>query len=194
MRDLKKQAVVVLICLLIFCLDFSESDNSYKVSSGEAREVLSFDKNVTKDDVTKDDVQEEKSDASLSEEVGLGLETSAQEKGTEKGTEKINSKRKAIPIGEPGGDVEEISNDFARGMHLIYYCKDKHWGCVDRASFDKCKMWRENAKNKREQNLKCVPIKSYQVESECIEKQKKGMVLGSDGVTDSFCTDTKGAF
>lgn len=77
--------------------------------------------------------------------------------------------------GEVNGLQEEISTKFSRGIHLIYYCEDQHWACVDSNSYVLCKKWREEAINKEELKLRCIPVGNFKSEKECIDAQKKAI-------------------
>ncbi|MBF0298208.1 MAG: hypothetical protein HQK51_05785 [Oligoflexia bacterium] len=201
MIEFNKKIILFLFCFLIFCFDFRDSDNNYQIVSGEAREILKFDK-ANDSDKNSNNLENEKEQSEMKvnfdEDIGLGSKEEEKddrdgkdEKNKEEGkiTNELSPREKiVIPVGENDGEMLATSKDFYRGIHLIYYCQDHHWACVDRGSFDNCKKWREKSKSKRNLKLRCVPIQSYKTESECISKQKKGIASVEKSTIEEICT------
>ncbi|MBF0315200.1 MAG: hypothetical protein HQK52_17380 [Oligoflexia bacterium] len=85
----------------------------------------------------------------------------------------------------------EISKEFRRGTHFIYYCQKKHYACVSTKGFIECKAWRDEDKKKRKGAFRCIAIKSFKSQRECAFNQEQ-MVndRAKRESIESFCTST----
>lgn len=208
MKDFRKKIIIFFLACILFCFNFYVSKKKYSLTNCEAREILKFDhpnvkeNNENNNNENNDKINEEialdsqnnntKDDEELEAELEAKKEAETEEK-IKKNNERISNElstreKRIIPIGEIDGDIQAISKEFNRGIHLIYYCIDNHWACVDRKSFDRCKEIREKNKIRRELNLGCAQIKSFATENECILQQRKAIAKTSKKTTEGLCT------
>lgn len=69
-----------------------------------------------------------------------------------------------------------ISRRYRRGPHLIYDCKDQHFACVSLESRGKCEEDREEALEKRQVELSCAPLRTFDNADLCEATQEDVML------------------
>ena len=64
----------------------------------------------------------------------------------------------------------KISSKYMQGPYLLYDCKDHHYACVDKASYNDCRARRKDAiLNGKEISLNCAPLKKFNSSPVCIK-------------------------
>lgn len=81
-----------------------------------------------------------------------------------------------------------ISLNYRMGSYLIYDCEDKHYACVDKESYDKCRNWRDKAIYNVEEFMPCAPLAVYKKLKECKKAHYQSM---QRPVFNKFCYRTK---
>jgi len=62
---------------------------------------------------------------------------------------------------------------YRRGKNLIYDCRKRHFACVNKDNFDRCKDERKESFRLNKSVLDCAPLKSYEEIGDCEDEQKK---------------------
>lgn len=65
----------------------------------------------------------------------------------------------------------KISSEFARGEYLIFDCSKRYFTCVNKVSFEKCKLLREKGYRGKRKLLPCAPLKEFKSQEACFKKQ-----------------------
>jgi len=66
-----------------------------------------------------------------------------------------------------------ISIRYRRGNFLIYDCRKRHYLCVNKQGFAKCKKERSDSLDRKRNNLRCTPLKSYETQKDCFAASYK---------------------
>ncbi len=64
-----------------------------------------------------------------------------------------------------------ISDIYRTGEYLIYDCKKRHFACVNKESFVRCKEKRQESFRLRYSHHPCVPLKNFKEQDLCFKKQ-----------------------
>ena len=66
-----------------------------------------------------------------------------------------------------------ISKNYGEGPYLIYNCRQGHWACVDKISFDGCVSMRRARLGTKELMLGCAPFEKFEDLNQCKSNQMK---------------------
>ncbi len=87
----------------------------------------------------------------------------------------IDNQIKKLQNDEIDRNISEprISNEYFQGQYLIYDCRQRHYVCVNSASFDKCRGRRDEALDERRFLLPCAPLLEFKSQKECFQEHYK---------------------